>query len=166
MPLLSFESLSPPIISYLVSLFFCDVQNLKIVRMIKYTVCAEYNHVRSWGVTRFRGMISTQPGSTSLASFKVLYLLITVVSFSTEVSIFSGANSRIDRRITKWLCWCWWVYKGYWNGLPIDDVIPSHNPFLQVHTVIKKAIKYSSRESSLILINYSFDWPVMETGIR
>ncbi|VDM98767.1 unnamed protein product [Thelazia callipaeda] len=37
-------------------------------------VCGEYNHVRSWGVTRFRGMISTQPGSTSLASFKVLTL--------------------------------------------------------------------------------------------
>ena len=37
-------------------------------------MCSEYNHVRSWGVTRFRGMISTQPGSTSLASFKVLTL--------------------------------------------------------------------------------------------
>ncbi|VDM49206.1 unnamed protein product [Toxocara canis] len=37
-------------------------------------LCSEYNHVRSWGVTRFRGMISTQPGSTSLASFKVLTL--------------------------------------------------------------------------------------------
>ncbi|VDM59105.1 unnamed protein product [Angiostrongylus costaricensis] len=38
------------------------------------SVCSEYNHVRSWIVTRFRGMISTQPGSTSLASFKVLTL--------------------------------------------------------------------------------------------
>lgn len=38
------------------------------------SVCSEYNHVRSWAVTRFRGMISTQPGSTSLASFKVLTL--------------------------------------------------------------------------------------------
>ncbi|ETN70753.1 hypothetical protein NECAME_14555 [Necator americanus] len=38
------------------------------------SVCSEYNHVRSWMVTRFRGMISTQPGSTSLASFKVLTL--------------------------------------------------------------------------------------------
>ena len=37
-------------------------------------VCSEYNHVRTWGVTRFRGMISTQPGSTPLASFKVLSL--------------------------------------------------------------------------------------------
>ncbi|CAB3398944.1 unnamed protein product [Caenorhabditis bovis] len=38
------------------------------------SVCAEYNHVRSWIVTRFRGMISTQPGTMSLASFKVLTL--------------------------------------------------------------------------------------------
>ena len=30
--------------------------------------------MRSWNVTRFRGMISTQPGSTPLASFKVLTL--------------------------------------------------------------------------------------------
>ena len=37
------------------------------------TVCAE-NHVRSWTVTRFRGRISTQPGSTPIASFKVLSL--------------------------------------------------------------------------------------------
>ncbi|XP_030330991.1 SH3KBP1-binding protein 1 [Strigops habroptila] len=38
------------------------------------SVCADNNHVRSWTVTRFRGMISTQPGSTPLASFKVLAL--------------------------------------------------------------------------------------------
>ena len=30
--------------------------------------------MRSWSVTRFRGMISTQPGSQPLASFKVLSL--------------------------------------------------------------------------------------------
>ncbi|BFZ12120.1 hypothetical protein BsWGS_15159 [Bradybaena similaris] len=38
------------------------------------SVCAEYNHVRTWIVTRFRGMISTQPGSTPLASFKIVSL--------------------------------------------------------------------------------------------
>lgn len=38
------------------------------------SVCSEYNHVRTWSVTRFRGMISTQPGSTPVASFKVLTL--------------------------------------------------------------------------------------------
>lgn len=36
------------------------------------SVCSEYNHVRTWSVTRFRGMISTQPGSTPLSSFKIL----------------------------------------------------------------------------------------------
>lgn len=39
-----------------------------------FLVCNEYNHVRTWSVARFRGMISTQPGGTSLASFKVLTL--------------------------------------------------------------------------------------------
>ncbi|XP_013183852.1 BTB/POZ domain-containing protein KCTD3 [Amyelois transitella] len=38
------------------------------------SVCSEYNHVRSWRVTRFRGMISTQPGTTPNAAFKVLAL--------------------------------------------------------------------------------------------
>ncbi|XP_034834060.1 BTB/POZ domain-containing protein KCTD3 [Maniola hyperantus] len=38
------------------------------------SVCSEYNHVRSWRVTRFRGMISTQPGTTPKAAFKVLAL--------------------------------------------------------------------------------------------
>ncbi|XP_033629547.1 BTB/POZ domain-containing protein KCTD3-like isoform X1 [Asterias rubens] len=38
------------------------------------SVCQEYNHVRTWNVTRFRGMISTQPGSTPLNSFKILSL--------------------------------------------------------------------------------------------
>ena len=37
-------------------------------------VCSDYNHVRTWNVTRFRGMLSTQPGSTPLASFKVVSL--------------------------------------------------------------------------------------------
>lgn len=32
------------------------------------------NHIRTWTVTRFRGMISTQPGGQALASFKVLTL--------------------------------------------------------------------------------------------
>ena len=30
--------------------------------------------MRTWNVTRFRGMISTQPGSTPLASFNVVSL--------------------------------------------------------------------------------------------
>jgi hypothetical protein len=38
------------------------------------SVCSDYNHVRTWNVTRFRGMLSTQPGSAPLASFKVVSL--------------------------------------------------------------------------------------------
>ena len=38
------------------------------------SACSEYHHVRSWSVTRFRGMISTQPGSQPLASFKIVSL--------------------------------------------------------------------------------------------
>lgn len=36
------------------------------------SVCSDNNHVRTWSVTRFRGMISTQPGSMPLASFKII----------------------------------------------------------------------------------------------
>lgn len=46
----------------------------KVMLTEKYlvSVCSEYNHVRTWTVTRFRGMISTQPGSTPLSSFKIV----------------------------------------------------------------------------------------------
>lgn len=44
------------------------------VMFLLVSVCADNNHVRTWTVTRFRGMISTQPGSTPLASFKILSL--------------------------------------------------------------------------------------------
>uniref|UniRef100_A0A8D8VW12 BTB/POZ domain-containing protein KCTD3 n=1 Tax=Cacopsylla melanoneura TaxID=428564 RepID=A0A8D8VW12_9HEMI len=48
----------------------------KVTLSEKYLVslCCEYNHVRTWSVTRFRGMISTQPGSTPVASFKIVSL--------------------------------------------------------------------------------------------
>jgi BTB/POZ domain-containing protein KCTD3 len=46
------------------------------------SVCNEYNHVRTWRVTRFRGMISTQPGSTPEASFKIVSLEATETSYS------------------------------------------------------------------------------------
>ncbi|KPP72265.1 BTB/POZ domain-containing protein KCTD3-like [Scleropages formosus] len=45
----------------------------KIMLSEKHLV-SDNNHVRTWTVTRFRGMISTQPGSTPLASFKILSL--------------------------------------------------------------------------------------------
>lgn len=50
----------------------CPVNKVMISEKHLVAVCAEYNHVRSWSVTRFRGMISTQPGSMPLASFKII----------------------------------------------------------------------------------------------
>ena len=47
--------------------------NMNTVFQHLFSVCSE-NHVRSWTVTRFRGRISTQPGSTPIASFKILSL--------------------------------------------------------------------------------------------
>ncbi|VEL29028.1 unnamed protein product [Protopolystoma xenopodis] len=36
--------------------------------------CNELHHVRTWSVTRFRGLINTKPSSTPLASFHVTAL--------------------------------------------------------------------------------------------
>lgn len=46
----------------------------EVILCFGVAVCADNNHVRTWTVTRFRGMISTQPGSTPLASFKIISL--------------------------------------------------------------------------------------------
>lgn len=56
----------------------------KVTLSEKYliSVCSEYNHVRTWSVTRFRGMISTQPGSRPEASFKVVSLDATESCYS------------------------------------------------------------------------------------
>lgn len=57
------------------------------------SVCSEYNHVRTWQVTRFRGMISTQPGSTPEASFKVTSIATTnefeSIDFGAHLQIVS-----------------------------------------------------------------------------
>ncbi|UYV82940.1 KCTD3 [Cordylochernes scorpioides] len=50
------------------------VTRVRLSEKFLISVCSEYNHARTWNVTRFRGMISTQPGSTPLASFKVMCL--------------------------------------------------------------------------------------------
>ncbi|GCC35860.1 hypothetical protein chiPu_0014348 [Chiloscyllium punctatum] len=50
------------------------ITKIKLSEKNLISVCADSNHVRTWTVTRFRGMISTQPGSTPLASFKILSL--------------------------------------------------------------------------------------------
>lgn len=56
----------------------------KVTLSEKYliSVCSEYNHVRTWRVTRFRGMISTQPGSTPEASFNIVSLEATDMNYS------------------------------------------------------------------------------------
>ena len=59
-------------------------------------VCSEYNHVRTWSVTRFRGMISTQPGPTPLSSFDVVSLDQGLKSAHTD-------KSSIGRFIPYWL---------------------------------------------------------------
>ncbi|KAM8706258.1 hypothetical protein ACLKA7_010520 [Drosophila subpalustris] len=46
------------------------------------SVCSEYHHVRTWSLTRFRGMLSTQPGSTPKASFKIVSLEATESNYS------------------------------------------------------------------------------------
>lgn len=48
------------------------VTKVTLSEKLLISVCSEYNHVRTWSVTRFRGMISTQPGSTPLSSYKIL----------------------------------------------------------------------------------------------
>ncbi len=52
------------------------------------SVCSEFNHVRTWNVTRFRSMISTQPGSTPLASFKI----VTIDALDSPISYPLGNN--------------------------------------------------------------------------
>lgn len=80
-----------------------------------FQVCADNNHVRTWTVTRFRGMISTQPGSTPLASFKILAL---------DELDGSGAGADIGEESAP--CWFgaevnggggswWWVGAGIWH---------------------------------------------------
>ena len=39
------------------------VVRVKLSEKFVVSVCSDNNHVRTWGVTRFRGMLSTQPGN-------------------------------------------------------------------------------------------------------
>ncbi|KAB7500623.1 BTB/POZ domain-containing protein KCTD3, partial [Armadillidium nasatum] len=59
--------------SRIILLLGCSVDPYIILLLI--SVCSEYNHVRTWTVTRFRGMISTQPRSTPFSSYKILLTL-------------------------------------------------------------------------------------------
>ncbi|XP_026743077.1 BTB/POZ domain-containing protein KCTD3-like isoform X1 [Trichoplusia ni] len=60
------------------------------------SVCSEYNHVRTWRVTRFRGMISTQPGTTPKAAFKVLALEAPTAQPHNDCDIVSGPYGEQD----------------------------------------------------------------------
>ncbi|CAF2390466.1 unnamed protein product [Rotaria sp. Silwood2] len=57
------------------------------------SVCASNNHVRTWNVTRFRGMISTQPGSTPLASYRVIS-----IEPARSIASYTAGND-IGRRV-------------------------------------------------------------------
>ena len=70
-----------------------------VIAKCYYVVCAE-NHVRSWSVARFRGCISTQPGSTSGSSFKVLSLEGASTLFYPSVSIGMFCMSLSTRACT------------------------------------------------------------------
>lgn len=72
------------------------------------SVCADNNHVRTWTVTRFRGMISTQPGSTPLASFKILSLE------EAESHGSYGSGNDIGERVKK--CVCTVIHMNFFNS--------------------------------------------------
>lgn len=77
------------------------VTKVKLSEEFLISVCSEYNHVRTWRVPRFRGMISTQPGSTPEASFKVSERFEIMCAFNSKVLQFHffSFNSILDRFI-------------------------------------------------------------------
>lgn len=66
--------------------YFLFLQTVSLTEKHLVSICSEFNHVRTWSVTRFRGMISTQPGSTPLASFKI----VTIDALDSPISYSSG----------------------------------------------------------------------------
>ncbi|XP_017849711.1 BTB/POZ domain-containing protein KCTD3 [Drosophila busckii] len=73
----------------------------KVMLSEKYlvSVCSEYHHVRTWSLTRFRGMLSTQPGSTPEASFKIVSLEATESNYSYSAGNDSGPYGDYDDMI-------------------------------------------------------------------
>ncbi|KAH8236576.1 hypothetical protein KR026_006101, partial [Drosophila bipectinata] len=73
----------------------------KVMLSEKYlvSVCSEYHHVRTWSLTRFRGMLSTQPGSTPEASFKIVSLEATDTSYSYAAGNDFGPYGDYDEMI-------------------------------------------------------------------
>ncbi|XP_067618664.1 SH3KBP1-binding protein 1 [Eurosta solidaginis] len=73
----------------------------KVTLSEKYliSVCSEYHHVRTWSLTRFRGMLSTQPGSTPEASFKIVALEATDSQHSYAAGNDFGPYGDYDEQI-------------------------------------------------------------------
>ncbi|XP_013109851.2 BTB/POZ domain-containing protein KCTD3 [Stomoxys calcitrans] len=73
----------------------------KVTLSEKYlvSVCNEYHHVRTWSLTRFRGMLSTQPGSTPEASFKIVSLDATEANYSYVAGNDFGPYGDYDEQI-------------------------------------------------------------------
>lgn len=73
----------------------------KVMLSEKYlvSVCSEYHHVRTWSLTRFRGMLSTQPGSTPEASFKIVSLEATESNYSYAAGNDFGPYGDYDEQI-------------------------------------------------------------------
>ncbi|XP_037810878.1 BTB/POZ domain-containing protein KCTD3 [Lucilia sericata] len=73
----------------------------KVMLSEKYlvSVCSEYHHVRTWSLTRFRGMLSTQPGSTPEASFKIVSLEATESNYSYVAGNDFGPYGDYDEQI-------------------------------------------------------------------
>ncbi|XP_075150760.1 SH3KBP1-binding protein 1 [Haematobia irritans] len=73
----------------------------KVTLSEKYlvSVCTEYHHVRTWSLTRFRGMLSTQPGSMPEASFKIVSLDATETNYSYIAGNDFGPYGDYDEQI-------------------------------------------------------------------
>lgn len=61
----------PPLLFQTYTVHSSPIKRVMLCEKYLISVCQSDNHVRTWRVARFRGRISTQPGSTPLASFNV-----------------------------------------------------------------------------------------------
>lgn len=77
-------------------------QIIRISLSEKYliSVCNEFNHVRTWKVTRFRGILSTQPGSSPEASYKLVSLeALDSGSYNSKGNDFGPFGEQDDEQV-------------------------------------------------------------------
>ena len=91
---------------------------VNVIKLVMFTVCSEYNHVRSWSVTRFRGMISTQPGSMPVASFKVA----SIEDIEPHMNYHAGNDIGISVCVCVCACLCV-CEKDLITDSQLDDVV-------------------------------------------